>query len=127
MTLLSPFFDVILVDVDAQARAGGDGDEAFRIVENGLIGQVVEQIIAHVVVDTEALLLDDGVERAAVDLRQVASAMGPSGQCSATATSYASAIVAILRVSVMPPACEGSGWMMSTAPLVKIDLKSHRE
>ena len=59
--------------------------------------------------------------------KQVASAMGPRGQCSATATSYASAIVAILRVSVMPPACEGSGWMISTAPLAKIDLKSHRE
>jgi hypothetical protein len=105
----------------------GDGDEAFRIVENGRIGQVVKQVIAHVVVDTEALLLDDGVVRAAVDLQGGGKRMGPRGQCSATATSYASASVAILRVSVMPPACEGSGWMMSTAPLAKIDLKSHRE
>ena len=58
-------------------------------------------------------------------------AKGPSGQCGATATSNAlhpyqytksgraethSAMVAIRLVSLMPPACAISGWMMSTQP-----------
>jgi len=34
---------------------------------------------------------------------------------------------AILRASVMPPQCDGSGWMMSTAPLAMTALKSQRE
>jgi len=36
-------------------------------------------------------------------------------------------MAAIFRVSVMPPACDGSGWMMSTWPASRIGLKSHRE
>lgn len=34
---------------------------------------------------------------------------------------------AILRASVIPPQCDGSGWTMSTAPEASTDLKSHRE
>ena len=36
-------------------------------------------------------------------------------------------MAAILRVSVMPPEWDGSGWMMSTAPLATTCLKSQRE
>jgi hypothetical protein len=79
MTLFGAFSDVILVDVDAQAGGGGDGDEAFRIVENRPIGQVVKQVIAHVLVDTEALLLDDGVVRAAVNLQAGGKRNGAEG------------------------------------------------
>ena len=42
--------------------------------------------------------------------RLAASAIGPSGQCGARLTSYASAMAAIRRTSEMPPACERSGW-----------------
>lgn len=38
-----------------------------------------------------------------------ASAIGPRGQCGASATSYASAIAAIFRISEMPPQCDISG------------------
>ena len=55
-----------------------------------------------------------------------ASAIGPSGQCGATATSYASAIAAILPHSSSPPACERSGWTTSTAPDVSTSLKPQR-
>jgi hypothetical protein len=39
MALLCAFGDVVLVDVDAQAGAGGDGDKAVRVCEHGSIGQ----------------------------------------------------------------------------------------
>src|SRR4028119_1474236 len=58
--------------------------------------------------------------------REAASAMGPRGQCGATATSKASAIAAILRVSKIPPACERSGCTMSTYPPTNTLLKSQR-
>src|SRR4029450_886814 len=69
VALLGPFRDIVLVDVDAQTGADRESDKAFGIVEHRAIGQIVEQITAHVVVDTEALLLDEGVVRTAVDLQ----------------------------------------------------------
>jgi len=39
-----------------------------------------------------------------------ASASGPSGQCGAIATSNTSQSDAMRRTSLMPPACERSGW-----------------
>ena len=53
--------------------------------------------------------------------------MGPSGQCRAMATSWASAIAAIFTVSVIPPEWHGSGWRMSTTPRARMSRKSQRE
>jgi hypothetical protein len=61
--------DIVLVDFDAQARASGNGDEAFRVVEHRPIRQIIEQVIADVVVDAEALLLNEGVVGTPVDLQ----------------------------------------------------------
>ena len=58
--------------------------------------------------------------------RHAASAIGPSGQCGAMATPYASAIAAIRRHSEMPPACERSG-CATAMPEVSTSRKSHRE
>lgn len=63
------FGDVLLVDLDAQAWPSGNGDEAIRVVEHRGIRQIVEQVICDVVVDAEALLLNEGVVGAVVPLR----------------------------------------------------------
>jgi dihydroneopterin aldolase len=48
MALLRAFFDVVLVEVDAEARSAGDSDKPGGIVEYRPISQVVKQIVADV-------------------------------------------------------------------------------
>src|SRR5215216_1099773 len=69
MALSGPVLDVVLVDLDTQARAAGDGDEAIRVREYRRIGEVVQQVVVDVVMNTEALFLDEGVVGAGVDLQ----------------------------------------------------------
>src|SRR5215212_8121551 len=69
MALSGPVRDVVLVDLDTQARAAGDGDEAVRVREYRRIGEVVQQVVVDVVMNTEALFLDEGVVGAGVDLQ----------------------------------------------------------
>src|SRR5690554_6478481 len=59
--------------------------------------------------------------------KQAASAMGPKGQWGATATSKASAMENIFLHSVMPPAWERSGWIISTYPSFNRFLNCHLE
>src|SRR5215213_8504354 len=69
MALSGPVLDVVLVDLDTQARAAGDGDEAICVREYRRIGEVVQQVVVDVVMNTEALFLDEGVVGAGVDLQ----------------------------------------------------------
>jgi hypothetical protein len=57
MSLSGPFAHELLVDLDAQAGAVRDGDHALVVGEDGRVGQVVQEVVAGVVVDAEALLL----------------------------------------------------------------------
>ena len=91
-----------------------------------LVEDVVEQLGAAVVVDAHALLLQHALWATKSTCRQAASATGPSGQCGASATSYASAIAAILWHSVMPPACERSGCRIAMPPCCEHPLELER-
>lgn len=57
-----------LIGIDAQAFAGGKFDESILVGEDRRILDVVEQIAALIVVNAEALLLDEDVGGAAIDL-----------------------------------------------------------
>ena len=63
------FDHVFLVDLDAQARPVGDLHEALVIVEHARIAHVVEQVVALVVVDAQALFLDKRVVADRVQLQ----------------------------------------------------------
>jgi hypothetical protein len=65
-------------------------------------------------VDAERLLLDEGVVAHRVELEVGRQRDRPQRAVQCQRDVIGSAMAAILRVSVMPPACEGSGWMMST-------------
>lgn len=80
-------FDVLLVELDPQAGLGGHVDVALLVLEDVRVGQVVEDVTTPVVVNVKALFLDQCVRRAGVDWIQEASAIGPSGQWGASATS----------------------------------------
>src|SRR5690606_10478402 len=69
MPRLRPFDHVRLVDLDAQARPVGDLHEPILIVKNRWILDIVKQVVAFVVVNPEALLLDEGVVADAVQLQ----------------------------------------------------------
>src|SRR5699024_2302921 len=60
---------VVLVDLDPQPRPGRDGHHAVPIVEDGAVHHVVEQVVVGVVMDAQALLLDEGVVGPGVDLQ----------------------------------------------------------
>src|SRR3954452_14911167 len=63
------FDDVLFVDLDAEARTRRDVHVPVAVVEHRGIDEVVEQIVGGVVLDSEALLLDDGVVASGVDLQ----------------------------------------------------------
>src|SRR4051812_28432799 len=58
VTLAGPFAYVLLVHLDAEARTPRDGHHALVVGEDGWVGQVVQGVVAGVVVDAQALLLD---------------------------------------------------------------------
>src|SRR5699024_2636966 len=60
---------VVLVDLAPQPRPGRDGHHAVPIVEDGAVHHVVEQVVVGVVMDAQALLLDEGVVGPGVDLQ----------------------------------------------------------
>ncbi len=60
MAFLGPFDDIGLVHLDAETGSLRDRHEAVRIVEDFLVGDVVEDIVAPVVMNAEALFLDKG-------------------------------------------------------------------
>ena len=49
-------------------RPGGPGDETIPVLEDALVHEVVEQIAPLVIMNAEALLLDEGVRSAEVEL-----------------------------------------------------------
>src|SRR5699024_11679840 len=63
------FADVVFVDLDAETRSSWNTDHAVVVVEHRRVGDVVEQVIARVVVDAQALFLDEGVVAAGIDLQ----------------------------------------------------------
>lgn len=68
MTDFRGFAKLLFVDGHAKTGQVAAEDAAVLIVEDGFVLQVVEHVRALVVVDAEALLLDDGVRRAVVKL-----------------------------------------------------------
>ena len=63
------FDDVFLIDLNAQPGPRRDVDHAVFIVEDRGVGDVVEQVVARVVVDAQALFLDERVVAAGIDLQ----------------------------------------------------------
>jgi hypothetical protein len=61
--------DVVLVDLDAEPRTVGNLRVAVGVVEDLRVLDVVEQVVALVVVDAKALLLDEGVVAAGIELK----------------------------------------------------------
>ena len=59
---------LVLVDGDSESRQGVAIDITVLVAEDLGVFKVVEEVGALVVVDAEALLLDDGVRRAVVKL-----------------------------------------------------------
>ena len=86
MPLAGALDDVLLVDVDPETWAGGDGDKPSSYL-NCRVGDVIEQVVGDVVVDVQALLLDEGVVGARVELQAGSQCEGTEGAVRATATS----------------------------------------
>ncbi|MNV12343.1 hypothetical protein D3C71_1029410 [compost metagenome] len=63
------FDHVFLVDLDAQTRAVRDLHEALVVVEHPWVFDVVEQVVALVVMDAQALFLDERVVASRVQLQ----------------------------------------------------------
>src|SRR4051794_21158443 len=61
--------DFRLIDLDAESRPPGPIDEAGAVMEHGGIHQVVQKVAPLVVMNAEALLLDEGIRSAEVDLQ----------------------------------------------------------
>ena len=68
MAFFGGFAQFLFVDGHAEAGQTAAEDTAVLVVEDGFVLQVVEHVRALVVVDAEALLLDNGVRRAIVEL-----------------------------------------------------------
>jgi len=66
VTDLGRLAHLVLVDGDAESRQGVAIDVAVLVAEDLGVFEVIEEFGALVVVDAEALLLDDGVRRAVV-------------------------------------------------------------
>src|SRR5690606_3870535 len=64
-----PFPHIILVDVDAQAGALRNGHVPIPVFEYAAILDVIQNVIGRVVVDAEALLLDEGVVASRIHLK----------------------------------------------------------
>src|SRR6185437_11533337 len=77
VSFAGPLADVVLVDLDAEARPGGDGDVPGGVGERAGFREVVEQVVGDVVVNAEALLLDEGVVGAGVELQAGGERDGP--------------------------------------------------
>jgi hypothetical protein len=69
MALGRPLLHVLLVDLDAQPWAARDLHEAVGVVEDLGIADVVEQVVALVVLDAKTLLLDEGVVAVGIELQ----------------------------------------------------------
>ena len=63
------FTDVVDVNVDTETGAVRQVDVAIFVVEDRRVDEVVEDIIALVVVNVEALFLDERVRRDGIDLQ----------------------------------------------------------
>ncbi|ESY83899.1 hypothetical protein X740_01000 [Mesorhizobium sp. LNHC221B00] len=57
MAFLGALLDMLFVDLDAQARTVGNGDIAVLVAKDVFVGGIVEQVVAGIVMDAEALLL----------------------------------------------------------------------
>src|SRR5690606_39423775 len=60
---------VVFIDFDAPAGTLRDGHHAVLVGERLAVADVVEQVVVGVVVDAQALFLDEGVVAAGVDLQ----------------------------------------------------------
>lgn len=87
MPLLRAFHHIGLVDLDAETGTLRNGNEAVFVSEDLFVGDVVEDVVRLVVVDAEALFLDEGVIADRVDLQAGGKGNRPEGQCGASATS----------------------------------------
>ena len=84
MTGLGGPGDRSLVDVDAETRAVESAHVAILVGEDGSVGQVMEQVRLMVVVNLQALFLDEQVRCGEADLQARGESDRPaSGQCGA--------------------------------------------
>lgn len=65
----------------------GNADKAVGVLEDVLIGDVVEDIVAVIVVNAEALFLDEGVIGDRIDLQACGKRNRPERAMRASATS----------------------------------------
>ncbi|MND63827.1 hypothetical protein D3C80_551450 [compost metagenome] len=69
MAFLGSFDHIGFVDFDTEARPLRNADEAIGVMEDFLVGDIVEDIVALIIVDTEALFLNEGVVGDCIDLQ----------------------------------------------------------
>jgi len=60
--------DVVLVDFDPEPGVLRQGDVAALVLEGRRVGDVVQQVVALIVMNVETLFLNERVRRAGVDL-----------------------------------------------------------
>src|SRR5574337_836224 len=96
------FVDVVLVHRDTQARAARNAHETVLVGEHAAVADVVEQVVVLVVVNAQALLLDERVvaDRVQLQVRRQRDPPAYSGRVSASGNLLATSVSPIVPVFV---------------------------
>jgi len=126
VAFLGHFTHIVLIHLHAETGSIPDVAVTVLIFKNFTVLKVVEQIVALIVVDVGALLLNEGIGSAEVHRKAGSQSDGAQRTVGATETSKASAMAAIFLVSQIPPQWLTSGWIISTPPFISMLLKPQR-
>src|SRR5450830_1744435 len=69
MTDFSTLLHIFFIDLDTQARSIRNRHITILVAEHFRLGHIIEQVIALVVMDAQALFLDEGVVGDRIDLQ----------------------------------------------------------